>query len=167
MWVCYVSSLSFGTGLLQYGRLQKQNFLLLFSQYHLLFFLRVLSPIFNICFWFTVIDSRISERQKEESSGRLITNNIFQINQPQAVVCGPLVVCKVPVGDLQAVCWALVPSVTSWWCCMVVQWKCWQMTDVCDPTCFGTSVQSTFVKVRRNWQCIYASSNESAIYNLR
>lgn len=69
-----------------------------------------------------MIDSRISKRQKEESSGRLIMNNIFQINQPQAVVCGPLVVCKVPVGDLQAVCSAPVPSVTSqtfdnvaWW----------------------------------------------------
>lgn len=141
MWVCYVSSLSFGTGLLQYGRLQKQNFFLLFSQYHLLFFLRVLSPIFNICFWFTVIDSRISERQKEESSGRLITNNIFQINQPQAVVCGPLVVCKVPVGDLQAVCWALVPSVTSqtfddvaWWSNgNVDRWLMFVIQNVLEP----------------------------------
>lgn len=60
-----------------------------------------------------MIDSRISERQKEESSGRLIANNIFQINQSQAVVCGPLVVCQVSVGDLQAVCQALVPSVTT------------------------------------------------------
>ena len=113
MWVCYMSSLRFGTGLLQYGRVQKQEFLLLFSQYRLLFFLQVLSPAFNIWFEFTVIDSRISERQKKESSGRLITNNIFQINQSQAVVCGPLVVCQVPVGDLQAVCQARVPSVTS------------------------------------------------------
>lgn len=120
---CYISSLRFGTRLLQYGRGQKQEFLLLFSLYHLLFFLWVLFPIFNIWFWFTVIDSRIGERQKEESSGRLLTNNIFQNSQSQSVLCGPLVVCQLPVWHLQTACWALVPNVTSWTFDNVAWWS--------------------------------------------
>lgn len=131
----YVSSLRFGTGRLQYGRVQRQEFLLLFSLYHLLFLLQVLSPVFNIWFWFTVINSTTGERQKEESSGSLITNNILQINQSQAVVCGPLVICQFPVGHLQAACWALVPNVTSWTLHNSARWSngnvdSWLMFDI-------------------------------------
>lgn len=70
-------------------------------------------------------------------------------------------ICKQPV-ELSAKCYQL----NIWECCMVVQWKCWQLTDVCHPKYFGTRVQSTFLKVRRRWQHIFVSNELSTVRNL-